>query len=132
MALSSSRLTYTRLFSTPDTETHFEQISVVLDQMDVAPPASPAYAGGSRSVSSVFFVGLAARWGEQDLSNSFYHPAPAAQFVTVLSGTICVTTTDGETRRLEPGDVIWIEDVAPSKGHITVVGDRPCTLMFVR
>jgi hypothetical protein len=40
--------------------------------------------------------------------------------------------TDGETRQLRPGNVFRLEDTSPCKGHITVVGDQPGFLMFVR
>ena len=48
-----SRFTYTRIYCRPDTETHFENVTVELSKTNVAPPASPLYAGGNRSVSSV-------------------------------------------------------------------------------
>ena len=67
-----------------------------------------------------------------ELENRLNHPAPAAQFVVVLAGVFSVTTTDGQTRQFSPGDVVRVEDTAPCKGHITVVGDKPGYLMFAR
>ena len=127
-----SRFTYTQIYCTPDTETHFETVTVELSKTNVAPPAQLLYAGGNRQVSSTLFVGGDARWGTHDLENRLYHPAPAAQFVVVLAGVFSVTTTDGETREFTPGDVGRVEDTAPCKGHITVVGNKPAYLMFVR
>ena len=72
------------------------------------------------------------RWGAQDLQARKYHPAPAAQFVVYLSGEMTVTTSDGQTRRFGPGDVLRVEDVAPCKGHISVVGGAPSHTLVVR
>jgi len=127
-----SRFTYTRIYCTQDTETHFENVTVDLSKTNVAPPAAPVYAGGNRPVSSALFVGAEAYWGTHDLENRLSHPAPAAQFVVVLAGVCSVTTTDGETRRFSPGDVVRVEDTLPCKGHITVVGDKPGLVMFAR
>ena len=127
-----SRFTYTRVFCTPDNESHFENVTVQLAKTNVAPPASPAFAGGARPGSGTLFVAADAHWGTDDLKNRHNHPAPAAQFVVVLAGNFSVTTTDGNTRRFSPGNVIRVEDTAPCKGHITVVGDQPGSLMFAR
>ena len=126
-----SRFTYTRIYCTPDTETHFENVTAELSQRS-SPPAAPVYVGGNRTASSAFFLGADARWGVHDLENRLNHPAPAVQFVVVAQGVLSVTTTDGETRRFRPGDVVRVEDTSPCKGHITVVGDAPAILMIAR
>src|SRR2546422_3213207 len=118
-----SRFTYTRIYCTPDKESHFDNVTVELSKTSVAPPAAPLYLGGNRQVSRMLFVAGDAHWGAHDLKDRLNHPAPAAQFVTVLQGELSVTTTDGENRRFRPGDVVWVEDTTPCKGHITVVGD---------
>ena|SRR5215813_9139868 len=127
-----SHFAYTRIYCTPDTETHFENVTVQLSKTNVAPPASPLYIGGNRPVSSVLFVGGDPHLGTHDLKNRLNHAVPAAQFVIVLAGIFSVTTTDGETRRFSAGDVARVEDTAPCKGHIAVVGDKPVLLMFAR
>jgi hypothetical protein len=127
-----SRFSYTRLYCTPDNESHFEDVTVDLSKINYAPPASPIYVGGSYPTSSVFFVGSEPLWGAHDLAKGLNHPAPAVQFVTVLVGAFSVTATDGETRRFHVGDVIRTEDIAPCKGHITVVGDKPGFAMLAR
>src|SRR5215470_4791713 len=63
-----SRFIYTRIYCTPDTETHFANVTIELAQRIVnAPPAPPIYVGGTRPASSVFFTGREARWGTHDL-----------------------------------------------------------------
>jgi hypothetical protein len=127
-----SRFTYVRLYCTPEGDTHFQDVTVELREMNFAPPAAPIYIGGDVPASSVFFGGFDAAWGAHDLETRLNHPAPATQFGVVLRGVFSITTTDGETRRFRPGDVFRVEDTSPCKGHITVVGDQPGMLMFAR
>lgn len=78
------------------------------------------------------FAGFGAHWGAQDVQARTFHPAPAAQFVLYLQGTMSITVTDGETRHFGPGDVLRVEDVAPCRGHLSVVGDRPSFTVISR
>jgi uncharacterized protein DUF861 len=127
-----SRLTYARLYCTPDGNSHFENVTVDLRSIDFAPPAAPLYIGGNVPGSSAFFGGFEPHWGAHDLENRLYHPAPAAQFFIILKGDFSITTTDGQTRQFQPGDVVRLEDTPPCKGHVTVVGDKPGFTMFAR
>ncbi len=127
-----SRLTYSRLYCTPDGNSHFETVTVELPKVDFAPPAAPINIGGHVPATTAFFGGFEAGWGARDLENRLYHPAPAAQFIVVLDGVFSITATDGETRTFRPGDVFRVEDTPPCKGHITVVGDKPGYFLFAR
>ena len=127
-----SHFTYARLYCAPDGNTHFEDVTVELRKTDFAAPAPPINIGSDFAASRAFFGGFDARWGAQDLEKRLNHPTPAMQFGIVLQGSFSITTTDGETRRLRPGSVFRLEDTSPCKGHITVVGDQPGFLMFVR
>jgi hypothetical protein len=80
----------------------------------------------------LFFGGFEAHWGAADLTNHLYHPTPAVQFITVAQGVFSITVTDGQTRQLRTGAVVRLEDVAPCRGHITVVGDTTGFLLFAR
>ena len=128
----ASRLTYVRLYCTPDNESHFAEVTVELTKENFAPPAAPIAIGGNQRVSRAFIAGFEANWGASDLKAHLNHPTPAVQLFTVLSGVFSVTATDGETRELHPGDVVQLEDISPCKGHITVVGDKPGYLLFNR
>jgi hypothetical protein len=130
--LAPSRLAYARLYCTPDHESHFAELTADLAEQNFAPPAAPIYIGGSQPASSVFFAGFEAHWGAADLVNHLYHPTPAVQMLTVAAGVFSITTSDGESRQLRAGDVVHLEDVAPCKGHITVVGDTTGFLVFAR
>jgi uncharacterized protein DUF861 len=126
-----SHFTYTRIYCTPDNETHFQEVTVELTKVNFAPPAAPIYIGSKFPTSSTFFGGVEPHWGIHDLENRLNHPAPAAQFVVFLKGVASITTTDGETRRFTPGDVVRVEDTTPCKGHITVnTGETPGFVLF--
>jgi hypothetical protein len=127
-----SHFTYARLYCAPDGNTRFQDMTVELRKTNFAPPAPPIHIGSDFATSRAFFGGFDAGWGAQDLENRLNHPTPAIQFGVVLQGTFSITTTDGETRRLRPGSVFRLEDTSPCKGHITVVGEDPGFLMFVR
>ena len=128
----ASKFSYVRLYCSPDHETHFADLTAKLAEQNFAPPSAPIYIGGKQPASSVFFAGFGPHWGAADLVNHLYHPTPAIQFLTVAKGQFSITATDGETRRLHAGDVLHLEDVAPCKGHITVVGDTVGFLVFTR
>jgi hypothetical protein len=130
--LDASRLTYSRLYCTSDNESHFGELRAELIKQNFAPPAAPIYIGGNRPASSVLFGGFEAHWGAADLVNHLYHPTPAVQLITVVEGVFSITTTDGDTRQLHAGDMVQLEDVAPCRGHITVVGDTTGFLAFTR
>ena len=60
-----------------------------------------------------------------------WHPTPARQFVIVVRGVIDVEVSDGETRRLEAGSMIFFEDVG-GKGHLNrIVDDQEILLAFL-
>jgi hypothetical protein len=128
----AARFTYVRLHCTPDNESHFADVTINLARENFAPPAAPIGIGGDQQVSRAFIAGFEAHWGASDLKTHLNHPTPAVQVFTVLEGEFSITVTDGETRKLRPGDVVRLEDVAPCKGHITVVGEKPGYLLFAR
>jgi quercetin dioxygenase-like cupin family protein len=60
-----------------------------------------------------------------------WHPAPARQFVIVVRGSIAVEVSDGETRQLVAGSMIFFEDVG-GRGHLNrVVDDGEIMLAFL-
>ena len=59
-----------------------------------------------------------------------WHVAPARQFVLNLSGELEAEVADGTRRRIGPGELVYLEDVA-GKGHVTrLLG--PVTCIFMR
>jgi hypothetical protein len=126
-----SRFAYTRLYCTPDNESHFETVTADLAKVDATPPAPPIFVKANPASRTVL-AGFDPHWGAHDLQARKFHPAPSAQFVVYLQGIMSITTTDGETRHFGPGDVLRVEDTAPCKGHISVVGDKTSFTMIAR
>jgi hypothetical protein len=126
-----TRISFTRVYCTPDNESHFETVTNDLARVDAAPPAKPFYAKGA-SATRVAFAAFDAGWGAEDEKARVFHAAPAAQYVIYLSGQMSVMTSDGDRRQFGPGDVLRVDDVAPCRGHISTVGALPAFTAVVR
>jgi quercetin dioxygenase-like cupin family protein len=105
---------------------------VSLRRIDATPPAPPSYVGAPMTVTRATFVAFEARWGSHDMETKTWHPAPFAQTVVMLRGTLTIATTSGEVRHFGPGDAIRVEDTAPCRGHISVAGDEPVSVQIAR
>ncbi len=107
-----TRLEYHRLY--PDTNgiTHFDTVTVTQDRMSAAPPAAPFYVSKDSPASRYRFYSFEPGWiGE-------LHPAPARQFLILLSGRVEMEAGDGTVREFRPGSIVLLEDTW-GQGHIT-------------
>jgi hypothetical protein len=59
-----------------------------------------------------------------------FHRAPRRQLVVVVDGTVEVEATDGARMAVGRGEAIFVEDTT-GRGHITRVGDRPATCLYI-
>ncbi len=131
--IDPSVFTWARIYCTADNESHITTESIDLAETNFAPPAPPLYIGGGGAVMATFFGGFEPDWGAGDLEQMIYHPAPAVQWLTVLTGSIYVETTDGDSSVFSAGDVMHLEDTTPCKGHMThVTSDEAVFVQFVR
>jgi quercetin dioxygenase-like cupin family protein len=105
---------YTRLYTTADGESHFEQVEVELSFADYAPPAPPLKLSDTRAATQFGFMEAPAGW------TSDWHPSSARNLFVVLSGEWEVTASDGESRRFSVGDVLLVDDIS-GKGHTSRV-----------
>lgn len=102
---------YVRIYADADGESHFEDGAITLETAELAPPMPPV------SVSAPLpAVRLLHFQAPQDLEGSTWHPAPKRQFMYLLKGTMEISVSDGETRRLVPGSILLAEDTH-GKGH---------------
>ena len=115
----ASAVKWTRLYCTPDNESHFETMSSALEQINFAPPASPIFIGGGGAASKIVFGGFEQNWGAADVQSGKTHPTPVVQWITLLAGKMVLRSTDGDSRTIGPGDIMHLEDSAPCRGHIT-------------
>ena len=59
-----------------------------------------------------------------------WHPASRRQILAILSGAVEVETSDGQKRRLGPGEMFLADDCG-SRGHKTRTIGGPARILFV-
>ena len=100
-------MTITRIYATPDGASHFQDITVALDDAGEIGRLSAAWPTGT----------LTFRETGGDYDFDWHHP-PDRQLVILLDGAIEIQVADGETRRFAGGDVLLVEDLT-GRGHRT-------------
>jgi hypothetical protein len=113
-----------------DGETHFREVKVSLTPTAATPPAQPYPQSTLQSATTIRHVAFEPHWGIYDRDHGIFHNASSARFVTIRHGVMWLRASDGETRQFRAGDVVEVLDVAPSKGHITWIGDEPVIALF--
>ena len=117
---------YTRVYADDQGESHFEDVSVDLSEVDFAPPAAPLLISGPISTGNMLFCEVPEQW------DGSWHPTPRRQYGFGMSGTLEVEVSDGEVRQLHPGEVFLVEDTT-GKGHATRALPGPrASLVFVQ
>lgn len=101
---------YVRLFSDPDGESHLEDLRTSFSTVKFAPPAPPVDLSGFVPADRLTFLSVPSGWFGD------WHPAPRRQYFLLLRGEMELQVSDGEIRRLKPGDVVLGEDTQ-GKGH---------------
>ena len=104
---------YLRVYNDDHGETRFGEGDIEFAPAAFAPPAPPIDVSPAVPARELLFIRFAAGWTDPA------HPAPARQWMLVLSGR-GETTAGGETRSWGPGDVVLLEDTAPP-GHGTTI-----------
>lgn len=84
---------------------------ISLAAMNFAPPAPPVAVSAPVPASAVMVLKVRAGWTDPA------HPAPARQFMFILSGQIEVEAR-GDVRRFSAGDIVLAED-REGRGHAT-------------
>jgi hypothetical protein len=118
---------YLRIYAGPDGASHFATVAPELTPVEFVPGLPLVDLSSPTPATASAFARLPAGWYGD------YHPTPRQQFVIAVSGTVDITTSDGETRRITPGTVIRLDDTTGS-GHLTqVVGETPwcCLLLWL-
>ena len=108
-------LTYARLYTGEDNETHFEDVNVTFVYQDYGTKIPTVWfpQDGIMEAEGFHFVSMPAGWDGGE-----WHPAPRRQFILPLSGEMEFQASDGEKRVFGPGDVLLVEDTV-GKGHIS-------------
>jgi uncharacterized cupin superfamily protein len=103
-------LSYHRCYCDTSDESHIEEIEIKQSMAQAAPPAPPFLVSAFTHASSFGFFSAPVGWFG-DL-----HPAPARQFMILLSGEMEIEASDGHKLNMKPGDILLLEDTL-GKGH---------------
>ena len=125
MATEEVTFKYSKICADDSDETHFKDEEVDLTEADYAPPAPPVWVGPKGTATGVLVLVFPPGWYGD------FHPAPKAQWMMVMTGSIEVEVSDGEKRTYTAGtpNFIAFVDDRGSKGHISrVVGDEPLVI----
>jgi hypothetical protein len=101
-----------RIYSSPDGESHFEEIEVPQPPAVIFPGEGPLQISSKYGTAGMQFITVPA--GTEQVGR---HNPPERLFGIVLSGFIEFETSDGAVRQLSPGRVVLVEDTR-GKGHI--------------
>lgn len=108
----------TRVYSTPDGESHCEDLDI---------PLLPSTYGSLSTLIPLKGV----RFRQTPVGGALdFHNAPARQFIITLEGIVEVETTDGSKRRFGPGGIMLAEDIT-GRGHITREIEGPRRSIFL-
>ncbi|TFH46730.1 MAG: cupin domain-containing protein [ANME-2 cluster archaeon] len=119
-------LKYVRVYADSTGESHFEDLTINLNEIDFAPPAPPIFTSDLNPSSNYGFASVLPGW------ESEWHPAPKRQFMIYLSGTIEAEVSDGEIRQFGPGSITLVEDIF-GKGHKSrVVGNEKVVTVVIQ
>jgi hypothetical protein len=101
---------YTRLFTTEDGESHFQDVEIQFVETDYESSAPPLGLSSLCDAAQFGFMNAAAGW------ESDWHPSSGRNFFVVITGEWEVTASDGETRRFGRQSLLLVEDTT-GKGH---------------
>jgi hypothetical protein len=115
---------YTRVVSTDDGASAFEDAELRLNEQRVSDGTPAMFVGALGPAPDVAFLQFAAFDSEP-------HPASGPQWVVMLRGVIEVQVSAGTARRFGPGDLVLAADTS-GRGHITLtVGDPPFEALII-
>ena len=119
-------LKYHRFYSDATGESRLDVVEVKQNLSQAAPPAPPLLVSAFNPASQWGFFSAPVEWFGD------WHPAPARQFMILLSGAVDVMASDGSVLQMRPGDIVLLEDTW-GKGHKSRnVSDGVCHYFVAR
>jgi quercetin dioxygenase-like cupin family protein len=117
---------YFRVYSDENGESHFAEMEMRLAPVVLSLTMPALEASEPQEARQILFIRLSPDW------NTDWHPAPAYQYMCVLSGSAEITVSDGDVRRFSAGDMVLLQDIT-GKGHQTqVVGEEEMLVAAVQ
>ena len=121
----SDPVSYARVYSDSEGNSHYADEEVTFELLDYAPPAPPISVSEAIKADKVSFISSPSGWFGD------WHPAPRRQFVIILVGEVEVEVSDGEKRRFGPGSFALLEDTS-GVGHVSrIVSSERCLVMAI-
>ncbi len=116
---------FMRIYNDADGASHFEDVDVEMARIAYAPPTPPLDLSAPYPVERALLFEFPAGWSGD------WHPSPRRQFYVNLGGRLEVEVSDGETRKLDPGDIVLLEDLT-GLGHVTrPISDETSRGLFI-
>ena len=117
----------TRLYSDESGESRLDSWELEQELRDFAPPAAPARISEAQEASGYMVIELPVGWGGETP-----HPTPDRYMLFCLSGSVCITTSTGDTCTIASGDALLMTDTT-GKGHSTsVISQEPVRAVMIR
>lgn len=113
----------TRFYATNEGGSRFMALNIPIDSPQEDADGHTLMLSRAYASPAVRFVELPAGMSQT------WHNAPQRQIVIVLSGTIEVGTTDGQTRQWQAGQAFLADDLT-GKGHTTRTLGGPASVFF--
>ena len=95
--LRGATMRYARTFATPDGESHFEDVDVRHDSVEIVPRLPPIDVGERIATAYSNLLRIPPNW------DGDWHPSPKRWFALTLSGEMEITSSDGEYPALRAG-----------------------------
>ncbi len=118
------QVSYVRVFSDDNGESHFEDCLIELETVDYEPPATPLLLSSLNPGSGVLFMSWESGWSGDS------HPAPLRQWMIWLSGATTIEVSNGAIRTVTAGTILLAEDTS-GKGHRSWDADQGAGLIAV-
>ena len=103
-------LKYHRFYNDTSGESHLDEVEVKQSLAEAAPPAPPLLVSAFNPAFQWGFFSVPVGWFGD------WHPAPARQFMILLTGAVDVMTSDGSVLQMRSGDIVLLEDTG-GRGH---------------
>jgi len=116
----------TRIYADKHGESHFSEVDLPLTLNVPAQGIDPIRTSPRIAATHIQFLTAAPA-----LITDKWHPAPARQFAIVLKGALIVEVSNGQSRKLEPGSFLFVEDTwARATRTTSSTTRRSCLRLF--
>jgi hypothetical protein len=122
-----NEMKYFRLYADSDGVSHFSDEVLGYTEIDYIPPAPPLNISDAQAVENLILMHAPAHWSEESR-----HPSPKKQWVFVLRGAVEYKASDGDSRTLKVGNILFTEDTFGDGHTARIVGDEEVLLALAQ